>query len=156
MCLTKAKIIAKATEILKICVSPRALLVFCFSTAQRICAISSSRDKNSCHSSAKLSAWWSAPCVQAESSNGVAVMATDQMVSFRGAKRRGNPLNRNVNIEAIATDRTCSRNLYRAEHLCYQFKQGQKLLPQFRQIICLVKRTLCASGEFKRRCEPYL
>ena len=27
-------------------------------TAQRICAISSSKDKNSCHSCAKLSAWW--------------------------------------------------------------------------------------------------
>lgn len=27
-------------------------------TAQRICAISSSRDKNSCHSFAKLSAWY--------------------------------------------------------------------------------------------------
>ena len=27
-------------------------------TAQRICAISSSKDKNSCHGCAKLSAWW--------------------------------------------------------------------------------------------------
>ena len=40
---------------------------------------------------------------------------------------------------AIATDRTCSRNLYRAENLCYQFEQEQKLLPQFRKIVCLVK-----------------
>ena len=36
----------------------------------------------------------------------------------------------------------------RAENLRYQFKQGQKLLPQFRKIICLVKvgrdtRTRC-------------
>ena len=32
------------------------------------------------------------------------------VMSFRGAKRRGNPLNRNVNTVAVATDRTCSRN----------------------------------------------
>jgi hypothetical protein len=38
----------------------------------------------------------------------------------------------------IAESLACSRNLYRAENLCYQFKQGQKLLPQFRKIICLV------------------
>ena len=59
-------------------------------------------------------------------------------LSFRGAKRRGNPLNRNVNTVAIATDIACFRNFYRAENLCYQFKQGQKLLPQFRKIVCLV------------------
>ena len=59
-------------------------------------------------------------------------------LSFRGAKRRGNPLNRNVNTVAIAIDLACSRNHYRAENLCYQFKQGQKLLPQFRKIVCLV------------------
>ena len=39
----------------------------------------------------------------------------------------------------------------RAENLRYQFKQGQKLLPQFRKIICLVKvgrdtRTRCITG----------
>ena len=44
--------------------------------------------------------------------------------------------------------RICFRNLYRAKNLCYQFKHGQKLPPQFRQIICLVKvgrdtRTRC-------------
>ena len=27
---------------------------------------------------------------------------------------------------------------YRAENLCYQFEQGQNLLPQFRKIVCLV------------------
>ena len=59
-------------------------------------------------------------------------------MSFRGAKRRGNPLNRNVNTVTIANDLACSRNLYRAENLCYQFEQGQKLLPQFRKIVCLV------------------
>ena len=31
---------------------------------------------------------------------------------------------------------SCSAN--RAENLCYQFKQGQKLLPQFRKIVGLV------------------
>ena len=39
---------------------------------------------------------------------------------------------------AVATDLACSRNFYRAENLCYQFEQGQKLLPQFRKIVCLV------------------
>ncbi len=45
-------------------------------------------------------------------------------MSFRGAKRRGNPLNRNENTVAIAIDLACSRNSYRAENLCYQFEQG--------------------------------
>ena len=69
-------------------------------------------------------------------------------MSFREVKRRGNPLNRNKNRLAIDKHRICSRNHYRAENLRYQFKQGQKLLPQFRKIICLVKvgrdtRTRC-------------
>ena len=68
-------------------------------------------------------------------------------MSFRGAKRRGNPLNRNVNTVAIAIDLACSRNHYRAENLCYQFKQGQKLLPQFRKIVCLVFSVLCTQAE---------
>ena len=59
-------------------------------------------------------------------------------MSFRGAKRRGNPLKRNENTVAIAIDLACFRNHYRAENLCYQFEQGQKLLPQFRKIVCLV------------------
>ena len=46
-------------------------------------------------------------------------------MSFRGVKRRGNPLNRNVNTVTIANDLACSRNLYRAENLCYQFEHGQ-------------------------------
>ena len=50
--------IAEATATRKSCVLPRAKLDFCFSTAQRICAISSNKGKNSCHSCAKLSAWW--------------------------------------------------------------------------------------------------
>ena len=68
-------------------------------------------------------------------------------MSFRGAKRRGNPLNRNVNTVAIAIDLACFRNYYRAENLCYQFKQGQKLLPQFRKIVCLVFSVLCTQAE---------
>ena len=51
----------------------------------------------------------------------------------------------------IAESLACSRNHYRAENLCYQSEQGQKLLPQFRKIICLVERAKHASGEFKRR-----
>ena len=42
-------------------------------------------------------------------------------------------------LSAIDKHRICFRNLYRAENLCYQFKHGQKLPPQFHQIICLVK-----------------
>ena len=60
-------------------------------------------------------------------------------MSFRGVKRRGNPLNRNKNRLTIATNRISPRAYYRAENLRYQFKQGQELLPQLRQIICLVK-----------------
>ena len=40
------------------CALPRATLDFCASTAQRICTISSSTDKNSCRNFVKLSAWW--------------------------------------------------------------------------------------------------
>ena len=38
-------------------------------------------------------------------------------MSFRGVKRRGNPLNRNENTVAIAIDRICFRNFYRATTL---------------------------------------
>ena len=60
-------------------------------------------------------------------------------MSFRGVKRRGNPLNRNKNRLTIATNRISPRTYYRTENLCYQFEQGQELLPQLRQIICLVE-----------------
>ena len=40
---------------------------------------------------------------------------------------------------AIDKHRVCFRDLYRTENLRYQFEQGQELLPQLRQIICLVK-----------------
>ena len=40
------------------CVLPRASLVLTITTAQKIFAISSSRDKISCHNFARLSAWW--------------------------------------------------------------------------------------------------
>ena len=60
-------------------------------------------------------------------------------MSFRGVKRRGNPLNRNKNRLTIATNRISPRAYYRTENLRYQFEQGQELLPQLRQIICLVK-----------------
>jgi len=48
---------------------------------------------------------------------------------------------------AIDKRRICFRNHYRAENLRYQLKHGQKLPPQFHQIICLVKRTLCGDIE---------
>ena len=60
-------------------------------------------------------------------------------MSFRGVKRRGNPLNRNKNRLTIATNRISPRAYYRTENLYYQFEQGQELLPQLRQIICLVE-----------------
>ena len=61
------------------------------------------------------------------------------IMSFRGVKRRGNPLNRNKNRLTIATNRISPRAYYRTENLRYQFEQGQELLPQLRQIICLVE-----------------
>ena len=60
-------------------------------------------------------------------------------MSFRGVKRRGNPINRNKNRLTIATNRISPRAYYRTENLRYQFEQGQELLPQLRQIICLVE-----------------
>ena len=60
-------------------------------------------------------------------------------MSFRGVKRRGNPLNRNKNRLTIATNRISPHAYYRTENLYYQFEQGQELLPQLRQIICLVE-----------------
>ncbi len=47
--------------------------------------------------------------------------------------------NRNKNRLTIATNRISPRAYYRTENLYYQFEQGQELLPQLRQIICLVK-----------------
>ena len=47
----------------------------------------------------------------------------------------------------IAESLACFRNYYRAENLCYQFEQGQKLLPQFRKIVCLVFSVLCTQAD---------
>ena len=60
-------------------------------------------------------------------------------MSFRGVKRRGNPLYRNKNRLTIAINRISPRAYYRTENLRYQFEQGQELLPRLRQIICLVE-----------------
>ena len=60
-------------------------------------------------------------------------------MSFREVKRRGNPLNRNKNRLTIVTNRISPRAYYRTENLYYKFEQGQELLPQLRQIICLVE-----------------
>ena len=134
---------------------PLTALVLTISTAQKIFAISSSRDKNSCHNFARLSAWlvrlwrkrinenlfraflytecaYSGCEPQRRREKGAPSIAQTALrlwqptrMSFRGAKRRGNPLNRIENKVAVAIDRTCSRNHYRAENLCYQFEQGQ-------------------------------
>ncbi len=57
---------------------------------------------------------------------------------------------------AIANDLACFLNYYRAENLCYQFEQGQKLMPQFRKIVCLVNCAFGASGETKHLFKAYL
>ena len=41
----------------------------------------------------------------------------------------------------------CFLHSYRAENLCYQFIHGQKLPPQFRQIICLLFCVLCTQAD---------
>ena len=109
-------------------------------TAQKIFAISSSRDKNSCHNFARLSAWCWRASTQADKRTLIQSVLIHGMcnlkdgtraallkcrlgygnrprMSFRGAKRRGNPLNRNENTVAIATDLACFRNYYRATTL---------------------------------------
>ena len=93
---------------------------------------------------------------RAHCSNGGAVMSTAQTLSFRGATRRRNPLKRNVNTVAVAIDRTCFRNFYRAENLCYQFEQGQKLLPQFCKIVCLVLACLARKRINRHLFRAYL
>ncbi len=121
-------------------VLPRASLVLAISTAQKIFAISSSRDKNSCHNFARLSAWCWRASTQADKRTLIQSVLIHGMcnfkdgtraallkrrlgygnrprMSFRGAKRRGNPLNRNENTVAIATDLACFRNYYRATTL---------------------------------------
>ena len=105
---------------------PLTALVLAITTAQKIFAISSSRDKNSCHNFARLSAWLSAPLAQADKRkliqgiliHGMCIFRVraataaskrtpsiaqtalrlwqPPQMSFRGAKRRGNPLNRNA------------------------------------------------------------
>ena len=70
------------------------------------------------------------------SRNGIAQTAPrlwqPPQMSFRGATRRENPLNRNENTVAVATDLACFRNHYRAENLCYQNKtdKTQTAIPQ--------------------------
>ena len=112
-----AKIIVLATATRKSCVLPRAKLDFCFSTAQRIFAIKTRRTKPPA-------------AVSQDCLLGVGVLRTHfsyhrrgsgiaqtaprlwqpPQMSFRGAKRRGNPLNRNSNTVAVAIDLACFRN----------------------------------------------
>ena len=65
--------------------------------------------------------------------------------SFRA--KRGNPLNRNVNLWGdCQKPHLFSQSLPRRESLLSK-QDGQKLTPQFRKIICLVQRTSCTSGK---------
>ena len=91
-----------------------------------------------------------------------AVLATIHIISFPGDVStafhsaqhdtwwRGVKLRFCAKIVAVATATLTSAHcrepharflhLYRAENLYYQFKHGQELLPQLRQIICLLAR----------------
>ena len=70
--------------------------------------------------------------------------ATATRLKCHSERKRGNPLNRNANLNGVLPKASLVLAITnRAENLCYQFEQGQKLLPQFRKIVCLVK---CAVG----------
>ena len=74
-------------------VLPRASLVLAISTAQKIFAISSSRDKNSCHNFARLSAWCWRASTQADKRTLIQSVLIHGMCNFkdgtRAARRRG-------------------------------------------------------------------
>ena len=63
-------------------------------------------------------------------------MATAPNVIPRSEATRESPKQKRDTV-AIAIDRTCSRNHYRAENLCYQNKT-EGIEPQFRKIVCLL------------------
>ena len=95
-----------------------------FYRAENLC-YQNKTDKTSCRNFARLSAWCLA-CFARISD--IIAEATSLLkrrlgygkppqMSFRGAKRRGNPLNRNANTVAIAIDLACFRNFYRATTL---------------------------------------
>ncbi len=71
---------------------PPTALVLAISTAQKIFAISSSRDKNSCHSFARLSAWCSVLRTQADKRTLIQSVLIHGMCNFedgtRAARRR--------------------------------------------------------------------
>ena len=80
-------------------------------------------------------------------------------MSFRGAKRRGNPLNRNANTVAIATDRSCSRNLYRATTLLSQNKRdknsnhnSERVLAWWAHCVC---RDKSVQAGIKKSCRSF-
>ena len=45
---------------------------------------------------------------------------------------------------------------YRAENLCYQFRQGQELKPQFRKIVCLVSACFARKRTNEHLFKAYL
>lgn len=77
-------------------------------------------------------------------------------MSFRGAKRRGNPLNRNANTVAIATDRTCSRNLYRATTLLSQNKRDKNSSLNSERVLAWWVRAFHANRRIPLRWIPTL
>ena len=94
--------------------TPRATLDF-FTYAQRICAINSSKDKNSCRSFAKLSAW----CVPSARFLFFCCIAIYVM---------------------YATPRATLDFFTYAQRICaIGSSKDKKLLSQFRQIICLMR-----------------
>ena len=125
-----AKTIVLATATRKSCVLPRAKLDFCFSTAQRIFAIKTRRTKPP------------AAISQDYLLGGCAFGASGILFIAEATATRKSCVLPRAKLDF------CFAN--RAENLRYQFKQGQKLPPQFRQIICLVGAPL-AQAEY---CSP--
>ena len=59
-------------------------------------------------------------------------------MSFRGAKRRGNPLNRNANLNGVLPRASLVLAISTAQPLFILKKRGTKLKPQLRASACLV------------------
>ena len=156
---------------------PRASLVLAITTAQKIFAISSSRDKNSCRSFARLSAWCLAcfarkrineyffrvylltECAYSKTEH--EPQGGDQSlkrhcgqgnrpVSFRGVKRRGNPLNRNATqwrlpLTALVLAITTAQKIFAIKIRRIRNRTAVS------QDCLLVGRTSCANGTALRQ-----
>ena len=111
------------------CVLPRASLVLTITTAQKIFAISSSRDKISCHNFARLSAWW--------------------VRLWRKRKIQTALRQRQHAVAYCREPRLFSQSLPR-NHSSLSKREGQKLNPQFRASACLVFSVLCTQVEYSK------